>query len=123
VLPGANAVIPAVVASGLVKKEFEFLGFLPIKKGRQTAWKSIQIAQIPVVIYESSHRIQKFLEELGFYLHPQRSVCVCNDFSKLYEAAWRFRAGEAKVQKIPEKGEFVIVIDSVGNLSQPPVSQ
>jgi 16S rRNA (cytidine1402-2'-O)-methyltransferase len=123
VLPGATAVIPAVVASGLVKKEFEFLGFLPIKKGRQTAWKQIQTKQVPIVIYESSHRIQKFLEELVVYLAPERRVSVCNDFSKLYEAAWRFQVCDVKTQKIPEKGEFVIVIDRSGKLSEPPVSQ
>jgi 16S rRNA (cytidine1402-2'-O)-methyltransferase len=123
VLPGATAVIPAVVASGLVKKEFEFLGFLPIKKGRQTAWKYIQTKQVPVVIYESSHRIKKFLDELPVYLAPERRVSVCNDFSKLYEASWRFPVSDMHTQKIPEKGEFVIVIDSYNKLSETPISQ
>ncbi|MEM1312074.1 MAG: 16S rRNA (cytidine(1402)-2'-O)-methyltransferase [Patescibacteria group bacterium] len=122
ILPGASAVIPATVFSNLIKKEFVFLGFLPLKKGRSTAWKAIITSQTPLVIYESSHRIIKFLNELSLNLEPEREVCVCNDISKMYETVWRFRAGQVSLQQIPAKGEFVIIISGVSKLSQSPIS-
>ena len=112
VLPGATAVIPAVVGSGLVTKEFEFLGFLPVKKGRLTQLKSLNQKTVPVVIYESSHRIKKLIGELDEYLNPDKMVYIVNDITKYYEKTWKSTVSELKILDIPEKGEFVVVIGS-----------
>jgi len=110
-LPGATALIPAIVNSGLVTKEFLFLGFLPIKKGRQKIWQEIQSAKYPVVIYESVHRLSKFLQEMQHYLAPDRKVSYSREISKVFEQTWVGTVAELVVTNIVNKGEFVWVID------------
>jgi 16S rRNA (cytidine1402-2'-O)-methyltransferase len=109
-LPGATAVIPAVVNSNLITKEFLFLGFLPLKKGRMTEWKRIANSETPVVIYESCHRIKKFLEEARSYLSPQTKICINQEISKSHENIWVGCVDQIETYNLVEKGEFVIVI-------------
>lgn len=113
VLPGANGIIPAVVCSGIVSKEFLFLGFLPIKKGRQTAWQKISASEYPVVVYESVHRIEKFITESKEYLEPARKITICKDLSKLFENVWRGSIADLENYKPTLKGEFIVVIGGV----------
>ncbi|RYG95719.1 MAG: 16S rRNA (cytidine(1402)-2'-O)-methyltransferase, partial [Alphaproteobacteria bacterium] len=56
-LPGATAFVPALVQSGLPASSFVFEGFLPVKKGRQTAMKAIAAESRTVILYESPHRL------------------------------------------------------------------
>ncbi|MEI8360696.1 MAG: 16S rRNA (cytidine(1402)-2'-O)-methyltransferase [bacterium] len=63
-VPGASAVTAALSISGIAADKFFFLGFPPHKKGRQTFIRKIIESEYPVVVYESKHRIIKFLEEL-----------------------------------------------------------
>lgn len=63
-VPGASAVTAALSISGIAADKFFFLGFPPHKKGRQTFLHKIIGSEYPVVVYESKHRIIKFLEEL-----------------------------------------------------------
>ncbi|NTW22871.1 16S rRNA (cytidine(1402)-2'-O)-methyltransferase [Candidatus Falkowbacteria bacterium] len=63
-VPGASAVTAALSISGVAADKFVFLGFPPHKKGRQTFIMKIIESEFPVVVYESKHRIIKFLEEL-----------------------------------------------------------
>lgn len=63
-VPGASAVTAALSISGVAADKFIFLGFPPHKKGRQTFLHKILTSEYPVVVYESKHRIIKFLEEL-----------------------------------------------------------
>jgi 16S rRNA (cytidine1402-2'-O)-methyltransferase len=84
ILPGANALIPAVVAAGFDTSEFTYLGFLPTKKGRQTKIKEILQSEIPVFVYESVHRIEKLLEELKQNdFHGQ--IAIAREVSKMFE--------------------------------------
>jgi 16S rRNA (cytidine1402-2'-O)-methyltransferase len=114
-LPGPNALIPAIVASGMTTDRFIFEGFLPHKKGRQSRWKAISNSDCTIILYESSHRILKCLEEIIAYLGPDRKICVCREISKLYEEFRTLKASEALVHytKHPAKGEIVIVIEGV----------
>jgi 16S rRNA (cytidine1402-2'-O)-methyltransferase len=64
ILPGANALIPAIVGAGFDTSIFTFLGFLPQKKGRQTALKEAILRDHPTFFYESVHRIEKLIAEL-----------------------------------------------------------
>lgn len=68
VLPGANALVPAVVSAGFDTSKFMYLGFLPQKKGRMTALQEIAIPSarndFPVFFYESVHRIEKTMLQL-----------------------------------------------------------
>lgn len=111
VLPGANALVPTVVASGLVGGEFRFLGFLPVKKGRQTLLQSFCSLTEPVVFYESVHRIRKTLRQLQEILEPERRIFVARELTKQYEQYLPTTLGELETEKIIEKGEFVVVLD------------
>ncbi len=113
VLPGANALVPAVVAAGFDTSEFTYLGFLPTKKGRQTKIKEILASEIPVFVYESVHRIEKFLEELKLNdFHGQ--ISIARELSKMFEQHFTWTVEESleliKTKKLPIKGEFVVGI-------------
>ncbi len=110
-LPGATALIPAVVNSSLVTKEFLFLGFLPTKKGRQKLWKEIQNSQYPVVLYESVHRTEKLISEMQTYLNSSRKVAFSREISKLFEQNWVGTVADLAHIKITSKGEFVWIIE------------
>ena len=110
-IPGATALISALTVSGLPTDAFVFEGFLPQKKGRQKVLK--QLAEDPrtIVLYESSHRIVKLIDELTEFL-PERFIVVCRELTKMFEEYWRGFPSEIKSsidQKII-KGEFVVVI-------------
>lgn len=112
VLPGATALIPAVVASGFPCNRFHFEGFLPLKKGRQTRWKFLAAYPHTIIIYESPHRLIKTLDEIHRGL-PGREVAVIRELSKLHEEVIRGSAAELiqnYQQKQSVKGEIVLVI-------------
>lgn len=111
VLPGATALIPAVVAGGFDTSSFVYLWFLPTKKGRQTKLKEIIQSVYPVFVYESVHRILKTLTEIHT-LWFSGKVLVARELSKMHEQL--VCADIVQVidlvasQKIPLKGEFVV---------------
>lgn len=111
VLPGANAVIPAVVASGFAPKSFEFLGFVPTKKGRLKFIKNLSELEQPAVVYESNHRIEKLLTELNENMNPETRICICRELSKKHEEVIITTVGELENIEVKPKGEFVLVID------------
>ena len=111
-LPGPSAFLTALQASGLPVNRFQYLGFLPVKKGRQTLFLEIQKASITTVFYESSHRIIKTLLEMEKIFEPERKLVVARELTKLHE---EFVRGSIKSvvetfnSKKP-KGEFVVII-------------
>lgn len=115
-LPGPTAFVPALVASGFPCDRFVYEGFLPHKKGRQTKWLSYKEEERTIVLYESPHRIIKALEECVNFLGPDREVCVAREISKLFEQFVRGRAEDVlkHFQKIPPKGEIVLLIKGNG---------
>ncbi len=113
ILPGATAIIPAVVGAGFDTSEFIYLGFLPTKKGRQTKIKEILASKIPVFVYESVHRIEKFLQELsqaGF----TGQISIARELSKMFEQYFTGTVDEVismiKSKKMSVKWEFVVGI-------------
>ena len=114
-LPGATALIPAVVMSGFPMERFHYEGFLPHKKGRKTRWEIIAQDNETVVLYESPHRLLKFLKEADQYLAPGRMIAVVREISKMYESVHRGTAVEL-LQFFEEnpskvKGEVVVVLE------------
>lgn len=110
-IPGPSAVLSALVMSGLPMNNFLYLGFIPLKKGRQTLLKELASEERTIVIYESPHRILKTLKDLQEYL-GDRNIAVCREITKIYEEAFRGKISEALeyfTKKNP-KGEFVLVI-------------
>lgn len=111
-LPGPTAFVPALVKSGIPSDSFIFEGFLPQKKGRQSAWKKLAEENRTIVIYESPYRLVKCLEEIAEFLGSDRIVSVSRELSKIHE--------ETKTGKVTEvlqyyrergvKGEIVVII-------------
>lgn len=84
-LPGATAVIPAFVHSGLPCDRFHFEGFLPHKKGRQTRIRWLAEYPFTFGMFESPHRLVRLLKELAEFCGPDRQATVCREISKLHE--------------------------------------
>ncbi|RMF77412.1 MAG: 16S rRNA (cytidine(1402)-2'-O)-methyltransferase [Chloroflexi bacterium] len=111
-LPGATALIPALVASGLPTDEFVYLGFLPKKrKARRDALERIKGEQRTLVAYESPNRLLEALEDVHDVL-GDRPVCVAREVSKLYEEFQRGDVSDvlAYYRDTPPRGEIVLVI-------------
>jgi len=111
-LPGAVALIPALVSSGLPCDRFLFEGFLPHKKGRQTRIKELAEESRTIVFYESPHRLLKTLTQLAEFWGPDRAACVCRELSKLHETYHRGTLAElaAYFEETAPKGEIVLVV-------------
>ncbi|MBP6456164.1 MAG: 16S rRNA (cytidine(1402)-2'-O)-methyltransferase [Chitinophagaceae bacterium] len=114
-LPGATAFVPALVCSGFSTQQFVYVGFLPLKKGRQTMWKQLAEEKRSIVLYESPHRIEKMLQEICTFLGEDRQVCISREISKKFEEHKRGTALELfnfyTSQKI--KGEVVVSIQGM----------
>ena len=111
-LPGATALIPALVNSGLPNDRFCFEGFLPQKKGRQTRLHNLKDEPRTMVIYESPFRLVKCLEQLAEVLGSERPASVTREISKIHEETRRGTLAELieHFRQTPPKGEIVICI-------------
>ncbi len=111
-LPGATAFVPALIDSGLPCDRFVFLGFLPHKKGRQTAIKALADEERTMVVYESPYRLVRLLEELSEVLGEERQVSVSREISKLHAETARGTVAEvlAHFKEKDVKGEIVVII-------------
>lgn len=113
VLPGACAVVLAIVGSGLGTGEFFFGGFLPVKSGqREREITSAIQRDEPTVFYESPYRLVKSLRVLE-RVSPEHKVCVARELSKKFE---EFRHGlpadlAAHYEAHPPKGEICLIVD------------
>ena len=113
-LPGATALIPALVVSGFPSHRFCFEGFLPPKKGRQKRLSELADERRTVILYESPHKLLKTLKDLQIPLGENRRISVSRELSKLHEETVRGTVGEqiAEWEKRPNiKGEIVLVIE------------
>jgi 16S rRNA (cytidine1402-2'-O)-methyltransferase len=111
-IPGASALTAALSIAGIDIAAFTFLGFLPHKKGRQTALKGLMESEIPVVLYESPHRILKLLEELDG-LEVSR-VIIARELTKVHEEIISGSVAEVQAHFVAHpdavRGEFVVIV-------------
>lgn len=116
-LPGATAIIPALVVSGLPCDRFHFEGFLPHKKGRQTRLIYLSGLESTFALYESPHRVAKCLKQLAEHCGEHRQACVCRELTKLHEEQKRGTLTEliAHYEGKKVKGEIVIVVAGADN--------
>ena len=109
-IPGASALTATLSIAGMDTATFTFLGFLPHKKGRQTALKEIMTSEIPVVLYESPHRIEKLLKEL----EGVSQVTIARELTKIHEEIVSGTPGEVRAHFAAHpdtvRGEFVVII-------------
>ncbi|MBI4779145.1 16S rRNA (cytidine(1402)-2'-O)-methyltransferase, partial [Candidatus Falkowbacteria bacterium] len=129
-VPGQSAVTASLSISGMPTDKFIFMGFPPHKKGRQTFIKKIMESEWPAAVYESKHRIIKFLEELKKAAKENTevnkkgelenrpinltSVVVCRELSKMHETVYRGEIDKI-IEKIKasandQKGEFTVIV-------------
>jgi len=112
-LPGATAFVPAIVNSGFPCEKFQYIGFMPHKKGRQTIAKQIAEESKTTILYESPHRILKTLNLFLNFMGENRRVSVSREISKKFEETLRGTIPEliSHFENKPPKGEFVMVIE------------
>lgn len=115
-LPGATALIPAVVQSGFPCDRFAFEGFLPQKKGRMKRLQELAEEERTVVLYESPYRVVKCLEQIAETMGEERRVAVVREITKKFEQTVRGSVKEvlAHFRAHEPKGEFVIVVAGAG---------
>lgn len=93
-IPGPSAFLTALQASGLPTHQFLYLGFLPLKKGRQTLLESLQSETRTIVFYESPHRLAKTLAELHEKF-GNRQLVIARELTKIHEEYFHGTAAEA----------------------------
>lgn len=110
-IPGPSALLAALSISGLPMDKFLYLGFLPLKKGRQTLLQTLPAETRTIVIFESPHRLVKTLAQLLEFL-GDRQIAVCRELTKIHEQALRGTIEQtlSHFQKTKPRGEFVLVI-------------
>lgn len=111
-LPGATALIPAIVQSGIPSDRFIFEGFLPVKKGRKKRLNALAEEERTLVIYESPYRVLKTLKDLMQYFGQDRHISVSREISKKFESTVSGDIAEVleHFEHHKPKGEFVFVV-------------
>ena len=111
-IPGASALLPALITSGLPTNKFVFEGFLPLKKGRKTRIKEMEAEKRTIVIYESPHRIIKTIKELSENW-GDRKCSISRELTKKFEEilSGTFSEMLSHFEKKSPRGEFVIIVD------------
>lgn len=110
-IPGACALINAVIASGLSTKEFSFYAFLPLnKKLRKEKIEEIKEDGKTAIIYEAPHRLINTLNELLNEL-GNRNVVVAKELTKIHETFIRGNILEVLDKIQNPKGEYIIIIE------------
>jgi 16S rRNA (cytidine1402-2'-O)-methyltransferase len=112
-LPGATALIPALVQSGFPCDRFCFEGFLPQKQGRMKRLQELASESRTVIFYESPYRVVKCLEQISETFGAERRVAVVREITKKFEETVRGTVTEAiaHFKEHEPKGEFVIVVE------------
>lgn len=121
-LPGANAGLTALIASGLVPQPFYFYGFLPRKKNEQkAALAALAQRHETVILYESPFRVAKTLALLATVCEGSRPIVACRELTKRYEEFARGTLDElvAWSKDHQLKGEFVLLISADPNTDTP----
>jgi len=112
-VPGPSALTAVLSASGLPTNGFLYVGFLPPKSAARIAFfEKHREFDYTLALYESCHRIDKAVEEIGTVLGPDRVICVAKEVTKLHETFLVGRAADvqARLAKTSLKGEFVLLI-------------
>ncbi len=116
-IPGPSAITAAFSIAGIAGNQFAFLGYAPQKKGRETFFKSLSSYEIPVMFFESTHRIMKTLEALknrDENSTVNRTITVGRELTKMHEEIVSGTPEEVfnyfDFNKVHQKGEFVVMV-------------
>ena len=110
-IPGACAMINALIVSGISTKEFEFLGFLPLnKKLRRQKLKEIENSSKTIIIYEAPHKMKTTLGDLKETL-KDRKIVLARELTKIHEEFIRKSIDELLSEIDTIKGEMILIIE------------
>ena len=110
-IPGACALINALIASGLDTKEFSFYGFLSLnKKLRKEKLQEIKKENKTIILYEAPHKLTATLKDLSEILED-REIVVARELTKIHEEFLRGTASEILENYKEPKGEHIILIE------------
>lgn len=110
-IPGACAMVNALIASGINTKEFIFLGFLPLnKKLRKEKLEEIKKSQKTIILYEAPHKLQSTLKDLADILE-NRQIVLARELTKIHEEFIRGSIKEIIEKAENLKGEMVLMIE------------
>jgi len=126
-IPGANAALSALVASGLPTSEFQFLGFLPEKAGaRRTRLEDLAATQhdspLTLILYEAPHRILGTLADIEAVFGPELPVVAARELTKIHEEFLRGTVAEVRKELAARdriRGEFVLLIEAPARQTRP----
>lgn len=124
-IPGASAILAALVSSGLPTDKFLFLGFLPLKPGkRQKIWNLLTTLHtnmdvVTIIVYESPYRLLKTLCEIKQQF-GNIDIVICRELTKIHEEIRREKVSNAidHFEEIKPRGEFTLLLNS-SNYSDP----
>ncbi|MGY6529826.1 MAG: 16S rRNA (cytidine(1402)-2'-O)-methyltransferase [Cyanobacterium sp.] len=112
-IPGANAAINGLIASGLPTERFVFEGFLPIKKKlRDGLLSELRNERRTIIFYESPHRLKKTLADFLGVFGALREITLARELTKLHEDFWRgtIQGAIALTQEKEPRGEYTIIV-------------
>jgi len=115
-IPGANSAIAALSAAGLPTENFHFCGFLSSRsKERGLQLQALREIPVTLVLFESSHRIERLMQQL-VQVFPEKQCVIAKELTKLHENFMLGSAAELlkrlKDDRVLSKGEFVVLIDN-----------
>ena len=114
-IPGACALINALIVSGLDTREFAFYGFLPInKKLRKKKFEELKNESKTIIIYEAPHKIAGTIEDIYKEL-GDRNIVLARELTKIHETILRGKVSEIIPELENIKGEMIILIEGIQN--------
>ncbi|HJJ11964.1 MAG: 16S rRNA (cytidine(1402)-2'-O)-methyltransferase [Clostridia bacterium] len=117
-IPGACAIITALMAAGVNTRNFTFYGFLSLnKKIRTKELEQIKDNNNTVILYEAPHKIKNTMQDLENYV-DDRKIVIARELTKIHEEFIRGTIDEIKDKLQNPKGEYVIIIDKNENINE-----
>ena len=115
-IPGACALINALICSGLDTREFSFYGFLPLnKKLRSSKFNELKKENKTAILYEAPHKIESTLEDIHNNL-GDKNIVLARELTKIHETFLRGKVSEIIEQVHDIKGEIIILIEGNNNV-------
>ena len=117
-IPGACAIITALMSAGVNTRNFTFYGFLSLnKKLRIKELEKIKENNNTIILYEAPHKIKNTIQDLEYYV-GNRKIVVARELTKIHEEFIRGTIQEIKDKLEKPKGEYVIIIDENENIDE-----
>lgn len=120
-LPGANAALTALIASGIVPQPFYFYGFLPRKKKElKQELELLNRREETMIFFESPHRLKQLLEQMEAIFGAERSIVLARELTKRYEEFIRGSVEDVLQWTNDEqiRGEFVVIVEGNQNAEE-----